>query len=69
MTSYDVAGIICLALKDGHETHFAVNHLGHFLLTHLLMGELVRTAASSGVQGRGLGFHSFPLQLNLSSTS
>ena len=37
---------------DGRESHFGVNHLGHFHLVHLLCGELIRTAASSGVQGR-----------------
>jgi retinol dehydrogenase-12 len=29
---------------DGHETQFQVNHLGHFLLTNLLYGPLVRSA-------------------------
>jgi retinol dehydrogenase 12 len=29
---------------DGHETQFQVNHLGHFLLTHLLYGPLTRSA-------------------------
>jgi retinol dehydrogenase-12 len=29
---------------DGHETQFQVNHLGHFLLTHLLYGSLTRSA-------------------------
>jgi light-dependent protochlorophyllide reductase len=30
--------------KDGYELTFAVNHLGHFLLTNLLFGELVKRA-------------------------
>jgi WW domain-containing oxidoreductase len=56
-----LTGIICCAAvtcapfartADGRESHFGVNHLGHFHLVHLLCGELIRTAASSGVQGR-----------------
>lgn len=33
---------------DGYESHFAVNFLGHFLLTHLLLPEL----KAAGEEGR-----------------
>lgn len=32
--------------KDGFEMHFGVNHLGHFLLTHLLF-DLLKNANQS----------------------
>lgn len=37
---------------EGRESHFAVNHLGHFLLVNELLPELVATATASGIQGR-----------------
>ena len=33
---------------DGYEIHFAVNHLGHFLLTNLLL-DLLRKAPSARI--------------------
>ena len=37
---------------EGRESHFAVNHLGHFLLVNELLPELVATASVSGIQAR-----------------
>ncbi|PSR89564.1 Short-chain dehydrogenase [Actinidia chinensis var. chinensis] len=38
--------------EDKIEMTFATNYLGHFLLTELLMGKMVETAANTGIQGR-----------------
>eukprot|EP00252_Welwitschia_mirabilis_P027577 TRINITY_DN9499_c0_g2_i1.p1 TRINITY_DN9499_c0_g2~~TRINITY_DN9499_c0_g2_i1.p1 ORF type:complete len:323 (+),score=24.45 TRINITY_DN9499_c0_g2_i1:83-1051(+) len=38
--------------KDGYELTFATNHLGHFLLTRLLLNKMVETAEKTGMQGR-----------------
>ena len=49
------AGVVCEPFGltcDGRETHFGVNHLGHFLLVDMLLDECVNTAAASGAQGR-----------------
>ncbi|CAA3021325.1 Short-chain dehydrogenase TIC 32, chloroplastic [Olea europaea subsp. europaea] len=38
--------------EDKIEMTFATNYLGHFLLTEMLLGKMVETAAESGIQGR-----------------
>lgn len=49
------AGIAFVPFKlseDGIEMHFATNHLGHFLLTDLLVEKIKVTAKESGIEGR-----------------
>ena len=43
--------------KDGFESQFAVNHLGHFLLTHLLMPRLI-AAGKKGQAARVINISS-----------
>ncbi|KAL0918281.1 hypothetical protein M5K25_010280 [Dendrobium thyrsiflorum] len=38
--------------QDGIELQFATNHIGHFLLTHLLLENMKNTARDSKIEGR-----------------
>ncbi len=47
---------------DGFETTFGVNHLGHFLLTHLLLDDLVAAGDDTRVVTVASGAHFFARQ-------
>ncbi|KAL6838456.1 hypothetical protein ACP4OV_031701 [Aristida adscensionis] len=49
------AGVMAIPFarsKDGIEMQFATNHVGHFLLTYLLLDTMKNTARESNVEGR-----------------
>ena len=46
--------------EDGLELTMAVNHLGHFLLTNLLLGLLKKSSPSRFVVVSSIAHHSFP---------
>ncbi|KAJ4970825.1 hypothetical protein NE237_003924 [Protea cynaroides] len=49
--------------EDGIEMQFATNHLGHFLLTNLLLDKMKNTAKVTGIEGRIVNLSSIAHQL------
>ncbi|WP_051461413.1 SDR family NAD(P)-dependent oxidoreductase [Tomitella biformata] len=58
-----VMGIMHTETADGHELHFAVNHLGHFALTGLLLPLLHRAAAARVITHGSIDHHDAQLDL------
>lgn len=52
-----VMGIMHTETADGHELHFAVNHLGHFALTGLLLPLLHRAEAARVITHGSINHH------------
>ncbi|XP_074568262.1 short-chain dehydrogenase TIC 32 B, chloroplastic-like [Curcuma longa] len=56
--------------EDGIELQFATNHLGHFLLSNLLLEKMKSTAKETGIQGRIVNLssiahlHTYPNSIN-----
>uniref|UniRef100_A0A2P2K9G4 Short-chain dehydrogenase TIC 32ic-like n=1 Tax=Rhizophora mucronata TaxID=61149 RepID=A0A2P2K9G4_RHIMU len=63
------AGVMTLkpkVSKDNIELHFATNHLGHFLLTNLLLDTMKNTAFESNKEGRIINVSSLAHKFMLS---
>lgn len=59
-----VMGIMHTETADGHELHFAVNHLGHFTLTGLLLPMLHKAEAARVVTHGSINHHDAKLDFD-----